>query len=170
MSYVIRRAIKVGEKTYEMQSTDANSMHWRNFDARIYNNLALSTNKSVPNDDNADSDYHLHVKNGANVLNIYPYATYANYAGDYYETPEAIQERIAELNAIIDDTNNSQTVRDEAKLNRDEYKKRYTAIINFLADASTKMDFIAPHSLVHPYAIVKFAGMHGNDPLHLHRH
>lgn len=162
MSYVIRRAIRVGEKTYEMQSTDANSMHWRNFDARIYNNLALSTNKSVPSDDNVDSDYQLHVKNGANVLNIYPYATYASYAGDYYETPEAIQERIAELNAIIDDTDNSQAVRDEAKLNRDEYKKRYIAIVNFLEDASTKMDFIAPHSLVHPYAIVKFAGMHGN--------
>lgn len=162
MSYVIRRAIRVGEKTYEMQSTDANSMHWRNFDARIYNNLALSTNKSVPSDDNVDSDYQLHVKNGANVLNIYPYATYANYAGDYYETPEAIQERIAELDAIIDDTDNSQAVRDEAKLNRDEYKKRYVAIVNFLEDASTKMDFIAPHSLVHPYAIVKFAGMHGN--------
>ena len=162
MSYVIRRAIRVGEKTYEMQSTDGNSMHWRNFDARIYNNLALSTNKSVPSDDNVDSDYQLHVKNGANVLNIYPYATYANYAGDYYETPEAIQERIAELDAIIDDTDNSQAVRDEAKLNRDEYKKRYVAIVNFLEDASTKMDFIAPHSLVHPYAIVKFAGMHGN--------
>ena len=162
MSYVIRRAIKVGNKYYEMQSTDENSMHWRNFDARIYNNLALATNKSTPRDENVDADYHWHVNKEGNVLHIYPYATYANYAGDFYETPEAIQERIAELSAIEADSSSSEAVRTNAKKNRENYEERYKAVVKFLEDASSGVDFIAPHSLVHPYAIVKFAGMHGS--------
>lgn len=162
MSYVIRRAIKVGSKTYEMQSTDENSMHWRNFDARIYNNLALATNKAVPSSEQVDDKYAFINKNGNNVLNIYPYATYANYAGDFYETPEAIDERIAELKAIADDASSSQAVREKAQDSIKNYEERRVAITNFLEDASSQMDFIAPHSLVHPYAIVKFAGMHGS--------
>lgn len=164
MSYVIRRAIKVGDKFYEMQSTNSTNMHWRSFDSRIYNNLALATNKSLPRDtagENVDSDYTFIDKNGNKVRNIYPYATYSSYASDFYESPESIQERIAELEAIYADPSTSESVRNEVSTNIKSYKERYTAVVNFIEDADKNNEYMAPHSLIHPYAIVKFAGMHG---------
>lgn len=182
--YLIRRTITTADdKKYELHDDiGVTNFNNRYFDARLYHMLALTNNKTfdttdaVPafqDDDKSAEDYGF--KNGGKGLFIYPYHTYASFSGDYYESEDAIVERIAELEMQIDAQKNrdvsggfdgqeiTQVNTTTEKLQKmvDDLKIRYALVKDFNLNFEGQM--LAPHSLIHPYAIVKLAGAHGSE-------
>lgn len=196
---IIRRTISRGNgEKYELQDALENNFHRRYFDARLYHILAVSNNKSITfkadengspsnetNLDNANT-YDYNMANGGKSMFIYPYHTYGSFSSDYYESEDAIVERMAEINAqldaqaeldlqYVDDASLTNQQKEEIKSQiraetaattealqkqLDELHDRYYMVAHF--NATNAENMIAPHSLVHPYAIVKFAGAHGS--------
>lgn len=127
-------------------------------DARIYNNLILTNSKAVStNDGNVDADYTI-VGNGGGI-NIYPYQTLGSYATDFYETPESIEQRIRDLQE--DKENAKGDAAESIQKYIDAFKERLKYVKKFENEETD--NYLAPHSLIHPYAIVKFAGAHGDQ-------
>lgn len=168
----ITRNIYIGEnQNYVLESEGDNNFHRRYFDARLYHILSVTSNKAIEADMNgnvteADENYNF-VKNG-NAMYIYPYHTYGNFSGDYYESEDAITERIADITAQIDAQKNSdeandasvKAVTEELEKMRNELLDRRAEINDFNLHYYNKM--LAPHSLVHPYAIIKLSGAMGS--------
>lgn len=189
----IRRTITTADGgKYELQDDLTNNFNVRYFDARLYHILAISSNKSIVYtatgegsniqvDTSIDSyskeeeDHHFaRGGKGGNALYIYPYHTYANFAGDYYESEDAIVERMAEINAQIDSQKDTSglgldaseqgmvnTTTEELRKMLANLVDRYQLVKDF--NYHFKDQMLAPHSLIHPYAIVKFAGAHGSE-------
>ncbi len=169
----ITRNIYIGEsENYVLESDNANNFHRRYFDARLYHILSVTSNKAIEADmegniSEADENYSF-VK-GGNAIYIYPYHTYGNFSGDYYESEDAITERIAEISAQIDAQNSSDEANDasvravtaELEKMRNELLDRRAEINDFNVHYANKM--LAAHSLVHPYAIVKLSGAMGSQ-------
>lgn len=183
----IRRTITTADGgKYELQDDLRNNFNVRYFDARLYHTLAISSyktldyeaqgsgdsirvNTTIDNIKTGDEDYHF--AKGGKSLYIYPYHTYANFSGDYYESEDAIVERMAEINAQIEQQSNTEGMTDVNTAALDETTKelrkmlanlveRYQLVKDFNLHFQDSM--IAPHSLIHPYAIVKLAGAHGS--------
>ena len=181
MPTVIRRTItKADGSKYEFQSGASNNFHVRHFDARLYHCLTISASKGLVDSDSReiqdtltkekpDEEFRF-ARNGTGLF-IYPFHTYADFSSDYYESEDGIIERIAELDMQIADQENT----DEAGIdNKEEFEnttkalkdakaeleERYKLVVDFNAHFKDKM--LAPHSLIHPYAIIKLAGMHGS--------
>jgi hypothetical protein len=161
---VERLVYRNGGSYYELSG----DYHKRYFDARLYHNLGLTTNKaknlgSSLKTEESNSDYN-YVNKGRPFLSIYPYASYRNYSGDYYETPEAILERIADIDADLENTEDVSTVSD-LQQHKKALKERMELIMAFNKHFEDSSNMLAPHSLIHPYAIVKFAGASGHVKL-----
>ncbi len=156
-----------------------------NFDARLYHILAISSRKGgdaklgdigedgavVTNlDENGVASEEFEFANKGNKLFIYPYHAGAEFSSDYYESLDGVVERIAEVNAQIDVQNNADEETKSAEgygevmkaleNERAELKVRYELIKDFIKRFKDQM--VAPHSLIHPYAIVKLAGAQGS--------
>lgn len=163
---IVRRSIYRGagnDEYYEMESSSQASHNLRYFDARIYNNLILTTNKAKGAGSSGFETDLSYNQVGNGTLNIYPYQSYGSYSNDYYETPDSIEERIAELTEILNNPDTQSTQKENIQKQIDEFVKRRDAIIQFTDENENQM--LAPHSLIHPYAVVKFAGMHGNKKM-----
>lgn len=183
----IRRTItRLDGGKYELQDDLRNNFNVRYFDARLYHTLAISSYKALKYDaqgsgdsirvdtsidsvKTGDEDYHF--AKGGRGLYIYPYHTYANFSGDYYESEDSIVERMAEINAQLEQQSDKEGMEDVSTLALDNTTKelrlmlanlveRYHLVRDFNLHFQDSM--IAPHSLIHPYAIVKFAGAHGS--------
>ena len=175
---IIRRTITRDEnRKYEYQDDYENNFHRLHFDARLYHVLTLSsrvgTDASMTSNggvittnlDNGTAGEEFKFAQGGNGLFIYPYHTYGNFSGDYYETEDAIVERIAQVNMQIDaqkaDSANSDASTLSALENeRKALYERYGLVKDFNEHFQGQM--LAPHSLIHPYAIVKLAGSMGS--------
>ena len=170
---IIRRTItKDAESKYELQDEYQNNFHRLHFDARLYHVLTLSSRVgadasmssnngtiSTNLDAGAASEEFRFAQDGKGLF-IYPYHTYGSFSGDYYETEDAIVERIAQVNVQLDaqkaDSSNSDASTVKALENElEQLYERYGLVKDF-------NEKLAPHSLVHPYAIVKLAGAMGS--------
>ena len=114
----IRRTItKANGGKYELQDDLTNNFNVRYFDTRLYHVLAISSSKALLYSAQGEGDNYTvdtsidsyskeeeehHFAHGGEGLFIYPYHTYANFSGDYYESEDAIVERMAEINAQIE--------------------------------------------------------------------
>ena len=178
MSVIKRKNRQSGGSDYNIEDV--------HFDARLYHVLSLSSriggdasahvNESgavVTNMDNGSADESFkQVRDGARLF-IYPYHTYGHFSGDFYETEDAIIERIAEVNAQIDIQNNA----DASTKSSENYNEVIKALENERAELYKRKimvedfkehfnkEMTAPHSLIHPYAIVKLAGAQGTKNL-----
>lgn len=171
----ITRNIYIDEgKSYVMSGEREFNFHRRYFDARLYHILAVSSNKAQKGttaDDGVTAEFNfLHSDNTdkGNALYIYPYHTYGNFSGDYYETEDSITERISDLQVQLDAQNNAKhkdastrAVADELSKMIEELKKRRDMINDFIEHFKDQM--LASHSLIHPYAIVKLSGAMGSQ-------
>lgn len=175
---IIRRTITRDEnRKYEYQDDYENNFHRLHFDARLYHVLTLSsrvgTDASMTSNggvittnlDNGTAGEEFKFARGGNGLFIYPYHTYGNFSGDYYETEDAIVERIAQVNMQIDAQKANSANSDASTLSALENEKkalyeRYGLVKDFNEHFQGQM--LAPHSLIHPYAIVKLAGSMGS--------
>lgn len=98
------------------------------------------------------------------VIRIFPYAGYGSFATGWYETPGALEKKIAELQQDLDnmtaDTEEEQEAKNSLKELIKNEEERVDLINNFIANFENKM--VAPHALVHPYAIINLAGIMGS--------
>lgn len=174
ISTEITRNIYMSEgDSYVLSSDRDYNFHRRYFDARLYHILAVSNNKGKDNSigtvtGNEDFNF-LHADNvdKGNALYIYPYHTYGNFSGDYYESEDSITEQISDLQAQLDaqlnakqqDTSTREVAEHLASMIK-ELQDRRTMINDFNEHFNDKM--LASHSLIHPYAIVKLSGAIGS--------
>lgn len=165
--------------SYVLESDIDNNFHRRYFDARLYHVLAISSNKSQigtkVDSSTIDNFTYLGVENGdennnvnkGNAIYIYPYHTYGNFSGDYYESEDSITERLADIEVQIkiqesaeDQDASTKEVTEELKKMQKELENRRRMINDF--NEHFKDEMLASHSLVHPYAIIKLAGSTGS--------
>ena len=105
------------------------------FDTRLYRRLVMY-NEQMKDD------------NESNNL-FYPHFDYGSYVMDFHETPTSVQRMIEETNEI-----NQPKVKQGLQQRKDYIEK-------FIKTNENK--YLASRSFIHPYALVKFAGAHG-DP------
>lgn len=105
------------------------------FDTRLYRRLVLY-NEQMKDD------------NEFNKL-FYPHFDYGSYVMDFHETPASVERMIEETNEI-----------DQPKV-KQGLQQRKDYIEKFIKTNENK--YLASRSFIHPYALVKFAGAHG-DP------
>lgn len=184
----IRRTItKANGGKYELQDDLTNNFNVRYFDTRLYHVLAISSSKAILYNAQGEGDSYTvdtsidsyskgeeehHFAHGGEGLFIYPYHTYANFSGDYYESEDAIVERMAEINAQIEQQGQREpgVEYNDASVEATTKQLRYM-LANLVERYQLVKDFgmhfkdqmVAPHSLIHPYAIVKLAGAHGSS-------
>lgn len=141
------------------------------FDTRLYRTLGIFSQSNqtftianAGNSINANSD---EVKN--NIITIYPHFDYRSYIGDFYESPESILAQIEEFATIKGSGSNvTFTHKDGTQLDSSlagEAKRLYDKAIeinNFIKDSAKQRRYMAAHSFIHPYAIVKLAGASGD--------
>ena len=105
------------------------------FDTRLYRRLVMY-NEQMKED------------NESNNL-FYPHFDYGSYVMDFHETPTSVERMIEETNEI-----------DQPKV-KQGLQQRKDYIEKFIKTNENK--YLASRSFIHPYALVKFAGAHG-DP------
>ena len=111
------------------------------FDARLYRNLIPSWDGSHTYDDSRVSS------------RFYPFFDYGSYVSDWHETVASLDLAIMEAQrGLSNDSSKSNTI--------DGLKKRKDYIEKFVNDNIDQ--YLAPRSLVHPYALVKLAGASGS--------
>jgi hypothetical protein len=157
--------------TYETGSANQGS-YMPLFDTRLYRTLGLFsqsnqtftiTNKNVGTSSNGINE----INNS--IITIYPHFDYRSYIGDFYESPESILAQIEEF-ANIKGSENTVTFthKDGTALDSslaDEAKHLYDKAIEinkFITDSEKQKRYMAAHSFIHPYAIVKLAGASGD--------
>lgn len=105
------------------------------FDTRLYRRLVMYNEQMKDN-------------NEFNQL-FYPHFDYGSYVMDFHETPTSVERMIEETNEI-----------DQPKV-KQGLQQRKDYIEKFIKTNENK--YLASRSFIHPYALVKFAGAHG-DP------
>lgn len=104
------------------------------------------------------------------ILGIMPYSPPdQSFISDLYETPGSIDNRIAELqednaqlNKFIQSADGSgRGDRDVITNQIEALKKKQEALNNIYTDLND--NYLAPHALVHPYALIKLAGACGKS-------
>ena len=93
--------------------------------------------------------------------------TVGQFVGDYFETPEAVRisarERLNELAAAKGKTVEEIEQTDEGRKIVEWANNRIQYIQTKINELKTGATYIAPYSMIHPYALIKLAGATGKD-------
>jgi hypothetical protein len=119
-------------------------------DERIYRLLSTAS---------ADKDNGGSSKINQNFVLIKPYLSRQTFVGDFHETPASLLRHAQD---VIDSIESADAVSDKQKLIDDVVARqsaRYQHINDVLNDRSLQADYAAPAAMMHPYALLRLAGV-----------
>lgn len=118
------------------------------FDNRVYHNLGVLGEIDI----NGEKVSGIH-------FSLYPFYSYGSYVTDFYESPGSLAHRIAELESIKA-SGKVKTGEKEITNSIQDLKERKELVETFITENHN--NFLAPHSMIHPYALIKLAGLTGS--------